>query len=184
MLHWVFPLGRNCSWVHPARHCLHPTKMISSRRVHIIANKVKTWLNQALLLRLVLDYWQWHSDIQELAFDIQGLRFHRWGLCLWEGWESRTFPTSSWETISDEASFIVSASGLKAPFIIFFWKIEEPFSCYLKKYLWMVWDVEFGASGMLSALCFKHNFKNRGKSSYSKSKLNLFSVRYLSAEGS
>lgn len=154
MLHWVFPLRRdgNCSRVHPSRHCLHPTKMVSSRKVRITANKVKAWLNQAWLLHLVLDYWQWLLDIKVLACGIQGLRFHRWGLCLLEGLESRTFPTSSWETIWNEASFIVCVSGLNAPFIIFFWKIEEPFSSCLKKHLWMVQDVEFGASGMLSAL--------------------------------
>lgn len=75
------------------------------------------------------------ADTKVLNGGIQGLPFHRWGLCLLEGWESRTLPTLSWETMWDEASYIVCVYGLKAPFIILFWKIEEPFNSYLKKYL-------------------------------------------------
>lgn len=87
--------------------CRLAGKMISSRKVQIFANKGKTWPNQIWLLHLVLDCWQWCSDTEVLACGIQGLYFQRWGLCLLEGWESRMLPTLSWETVWDEASFIV-----------------------------------------------------------------------------
>lgn len=86
------PQGWQLQPCHPARHCLHPTKMISSRKVHIVANKVKTWLNQTWLLHLVLDYWQWHSDIEVLACGIQGLHFHRWACVCWRGGRAGCFP--------------------------------------------------------------------------------------------
>lgn len=79
-----------------------------------------------------------------------------------EGWESRTWPTSHWETIWDEASFrvcvCVCVSGLKASFIIFFWKVEEPF-------MFVSEEISLNCSGYLirsfwDAFCFIHGVLN------------------------
>ena len=87
-----------------------PPKWFLAEKSVMLQTKWKLWLNHIWLLCLFLDCWKWHLDIKTVACDAELLPFPGWGLCLSEGWETRTWPASRWETIWDEASLLVYVS--------------------------------------------------------------------------
>lgn len=156
---WAASWARSCSCVRRAGHCLHPTKIISSRKVCNSANEVKSSAKPDLITASIF-------GLLEMALRHQNARLWCWAAAFpWMGSVSvggvgeqdvARFALGNrlgWGQLS-----CVCVPGLKASFIVFFWKTEKPF-------MFVSEEVSLNGSGCLIrsfwvAFCFIHGVLN------------------------
>lgn len=176
---WAASWARSCSCVRRAGHCLHPTKIISSRKVCNSANEVKSSAKPDLITASIF-------GLLEMALRHQNARLWCWAAAFpWMGSVSvggvgeqdvARFALGNrlgW----GQLSCVCVCSWIKSLLYRFLLENREAFHVRVWRSIseWFrMSNSELLGCFLFYTWCFKHNFKNSGKSRYSgESKLNF-----------